>query len=156
MFSRKIPLIKTKYKQWKNSDSVIGWFKKIPDKKNSKFISFDIKSFYPSISEKLLSDAIDWAVEKVSISQQEKEIILKVKKSFLFCGGETWKKKDAIFDVTQGSYDGAETCELVGLFLLSKLDHLNLNIGLYRDDALIVSTLTPRLLEKKKKKIFFL
>ena len=37
---------------------------------------------------------------------------------------------------TMGSYDGAETCELVGNFLLSQLQHLNINVGLYRDECL--------------------
>ena len=29
-----------------------------------------------------------------------------------------------VFDVTIGSFDGAETCELVGSFLLSKITHV--------------------------------
>ena len=39
-----------------------------------------------------------------------------------------------------GSYDGAEVCELVGLYLLSKLAPLigTKNVGLYRDDGLAV------------------
>ena len=43
-----------------------------------------------------------------------------------------------MFDVTIGSYDGAEICELVGLFLLSNVEEKfkNLNFGLYRDDGL--------------------
>ena len=52
-----------------------------------------------------------------------------------------------------GSYDGAETCELVGLFLLSKLEGLGLNIGLYRDDGLAASDLRPQEVERMKKKI---
>ena len=41
-----------------------------------------------------------------------------------------------------GSYDGAEACELVGLFLLSKLQHLNLILGLFWDDGLGVCSLS--------------
>ena len=41
-----------------------------------------------------------------------------------------------------GSYDGAEACELVGLFSLSKLQHLNLILGLFRDDGLGVCSLS--------------
>ena len=43
-----------------------------------------------------------------------------------------------MFDVTMGSYDGAEICELVGLFILNKLcaKYGNDYIGLYRDDGL--------------------
>ena len=44
---------------------------------------------------------------------------------------QPWQKKgDTTFDVTMGSYDGAETCKLVGSFLLSQLQKLNINIGL--------------------------
>ena len=42
------------------------------------------------------------------------------------------------FDVTMGSYDGAEVCQLVGLYLLDLLTNVfgKNNIGLYRDDGL--------------------
>ena len=43
-----------------------------------------------------------------------------------------------------GSYDGAECCDMVGLFLLSQLQAPGLNIGLYRDDGLATSKLTNR------------
>ena len=48
------------------------------------------------------------------------------------------KKNNPEFDVTMGAYDGAEVCELVGLFLLSKVKTSfgNLDFGLYRDDGL--------------------
>ena len=52
-----------------------------------------------------------------------------------------------------GSYDGAETCELVGSFLLSQLQDLNANIGLYRDDGLAITNATPRETESIKKEI---
>jgi len=67
---------------------------------------------------------------------------------------ETWQKKgDTTFDITMGSFDGAESCELVGSFLLSQLQHLNINIGLYRDDGLAVCNATPRETENIKKEI---
>ena len=39
-----------------------------------------------------------------------------------------------------GSYDDAEVCELVGTFILSKLENIigKKNTGLYRDDGLVV------------------
>ena len=52
-----------------------------------------------------------------------------------------------------GSYDGAETCELVGSFLLSQLQDLNINVGLYRDDGLATTNATPRDTENIKKEI---
>ena len=33
--------------QWKNTESVIDWFKRIEQKHLYKFIMFDIKDFYP-------------------------------------------------------------------------------------------------------------
>ena len=51
-----------------------------------------------------------------------------------------------------GSYDGAETCELVGCYLLSQLKQIpGIEIGLYRDDGLAVLNQTPRQIEKAKK-----
>ena len=53
-----------------------------------------------------------------------------------------------------GSFDGAETCELVGLYLLSKLTPVvGNNIGLYRDDGLAALNRTPREIENIKKHI---
>ena len=45
---------------------------------------------------------------------------------------------DPNFDVTMGSYDGAEICELVGLYILHVLGerYEKVKIGLYRDDGL--------------------
>ena len=43
-----------------------------------------------------------------------------------------------------GAYDGAECCDLVGLFILSQMQHLNIHIGLYRDNCLTISSLTKR------------
>ena len=51
-----------------------------------------------------------------------------------------------------GSYDGAETCELVGCYLLSQLNQIpGIEIGLYRDDGLAVLNQTPREIESKKR-----
>ena len=50
------------------------------------------------------------------------------------------KKSEAQFDVAVGSFDGAEICELVGLFLLHQLSLIldKDEVGLYRDDGLAV------------------
>ena len=51
-----------------------------------------------------------------------------------------------------GSYDGAETCELVGSFLLHQITHKHgENFGLYRDDGLGDLKATPREIEITKK-----
>ena len=52
-----------------------------------------------------------------------------------------------------GSYDGAETCELVSCYLLSQLKQIpGIEIGLYRDDGLAVLNQTQRQIEKAKNK----
>ena len=70
-------------------------------------------------------------------------VIKHVRKSLLFYNDKTWVKNNnqSLFDVTiMGSYDGAEICELVGLFLLNKLAQRfgGDNVGLYRDDGLLL------------------
>ncbi|XP_071842724.1 uncharacterized protein [Apostichopus japonicus] len=44
----------TKVNQWRNTSSVIEWFKNIQNKEKHTFISFDIVEFYPSIRRSLL------------------------------------------------------------------------------------------------------
>ena len=54
------------------------------------------------------------------------------------------------------SFDGAEICELVGLYLLNKLSKLlgNENMGLYRDDRLpAIKTASDPILDKMKENI---
>ena len=62
-------------------------------------------------------------------------------------------KGDTNFDITMGAYQGAECCDLVGLFLLSKLENLPIKVGAYRDDILGVCSLTPFQVEKVKQKV---
>ena len=51
----------TKVNQWKNTSSVLQWFKQLTKKRDSAFICFDVVEFYPSITEKLLIRALDFA-----------------------------------------------------------------------------------------------
>ena len=50
------------------------------------------------------------------------------------------KKTESYFDVTMGSYDGAEICELVGIYILTRLATIikKSDCGLYRDDGLVI------------------
>ena len=146
---------KTKLNQWKNTQEVINWYKNINEKPNSSFICFDVCEFYPSISEKLLEKALEFAEVFDTITEEEKHIMTHSKKSLLYKDGAPWSKKgNSDFDVTMGSFDGAETCELVGLYILSQLQHLDINVGIYRDDGLAVcSGKTPRDIENIKKEI---
>ena len=75
----------------------------------------------------------------------ERNIIIHAKKSKLIHKRQPWQKKgDTTFDVTMGSYDGAETCDLVGSFLLLQPQDLNINVGLYRDDGLATTNTALR------------
>ena len=107
---------------------------------------FDIVNFYPSIIHNLLSRALIFASNFNGITSDEKDIIMHAKTSFIIHKDQPWEKKGASnFNVTMGSFDGAETCELLGSFLLSQLPkELEHNMGLYRDDGLAITNSTPR------------
>ena len=78
-------------------------------------------SFYPLIKPELLNNAINFArsVKGIIITKAGEEMILHCRRSFLFCEGQPWTKIGSEkFDVPMGSYDGAEICKLVGLYIL--------------------------------------
>ena len=126
----------------------------IANKQQLSCICFDIEEFYPSISQYLLNKALNFASNYDNITTEERNIIIHAKNSILIHKHIPWQKKgNTTFDVTMGSYDGAETCELVGSFLLSQLQDLNINVGLYRDDGLAITNATPRDTENIKKEI---
>ena len=66
------------------------------------------------------------------------------------------KKHNEDFDVTMGSFDGAEVCDLVGLYILSKLTLLidNHHIGLYRDDGLAAIPGSGPKVDRLRKDVF--
>ena len=66
--------------QWKNSNSVIEWFKGIRNKSAYTFSVFDIKDFYPSITETLLKKSLDFARNHINISKES--MIDKITKHF--------------------------------------------------------------------------
>ena len=137
-----------------NTSEVIEWYKQIEDKPTQTFISFDVCDFYPSITCELLQKAIHFANTFDTITEHEKHIILHTKQTLLYNNNCPWRKRtNSNFDVTMGSCDGAETCELVGLYMLAQLAPLGINVGLYRDDGPAVSNNTPRQVELLKKKI---
>ena len=112
---------KTNLRQWRRTSEARDWFVNLDNKQELTFIKFDVEAFYPSISEALLGSALEWAGTMVEITQEEKEVVNKTKMSLLFVKGSPWVKRSSEWDVTMGSFDGAETCELVGLFMLDQL-----------------------------------
>ena len=78
-----------------------------------------LMEFYPSITEKLLVNALDFAANCTEIPENNWKLILQCRKSYLCSKNSVWVKKGASnFDVPMGSYDGAEICDIVGLYML--------------------------------------
>ena len=80
------------------------------------------------------------------------------RKCLLFFGNEAWKKKStkSCFDVTMSSFDGAQICELVGLYIPSNVENTlpKTNFGLHRDNGLIhLRNLNGQQMDKKRKTI---
>ena len=122
--------------QWKNTSNVIEWFESIKEKKSCRFVQLDIKEFDPSITEQTLDKAVSFTSEHVNIPEDRIRTIKHCKESLLYHANEPLKKKcsGSCFDVTMGSYNG------VSLYIMSLLEK-NIdsnNVGLYRDDSLIL------------------
>ena len=111
------------------------WIINISNKNDCSFIQLDIKEFCPSINEDILTNAIQFPKLHTTIDDKDLRLIMHRRKSLLFFGNETWKKisTENYFDVTMGSFDGAEICELVGLYIQSNLENIlpKTNFGLY-------------------------
>ena len=131
---------KRNFDQWKNTTTVINWFKSIEHKQHSSFVCLDIEEFYPFISQDLLNKALDFASDYDNITTDERNFIIYRKNSILIHKHRPWQNKgNTTLDVTMGSCDGVETCELVGSFLLSQLQDLNIILGLDRNDGLAIT-----------------
>ena len=66
-----------------------------------KFVIFDIKDFYPSITQDLLNKALNFASEYIYISKCDIDVINHARKSLLFDVSNTWiKKQGGLFDVS--------------------------------------------------------
>ena len=66
---------------------------KISKIKAEKLVKFDILSFYPSITRKVLMKAINWAKEFTEIKDIEIATILNARNTFLFKNNQNWVKK---------------------------------------------------------------
>ena len=98
------------------------------------------------------------------ISNEDVNIILAARKSFLYHEDEPWVKTNSEdFDIPMGSYDGAECCEIVGAYLLHSITLKSNGIlhrescGIYRDDGLAVvqgGTSECEHISKKLRKLF--
>ena len=107
---------------------------------------------YPTISADTLSKSIQWAstYAGITISKEEEELIYHSRESILFCQRKEYEKRtNPIFEVTEGSYEGAEIAELIWLMILDKIVNKKQilegkQIGIYRDDCLIATDMCTR------------
>ena len=68
----------------------------------------------------------------------------------------SWKSIASHFDVATGSFNGAEICELAGLYIQSNVKNIlpKIKFGLYLDDKLILlRNLNDQQMNKKRKAI---
>ena len=101
---------------------------------------FDIKDFYTSFTQDLLNKGLNFASEYICISRCDIDVINHARKLLLFDGFHTWIRKQGLFDVSMGAYDGAEVCEIVVIYMLHLLPkkYNKNNFGLCSDDGLAV------------------
>ena len=145
--------VQSKLNQLKNTHATTNWFKNLKNKKKLAFIMFNVEKFYPSIDQNLLLKALLWCRKYVDMSDNEIEVIMAARKAILYMDGEPWAKKGGdIFDVCMVFFDGAEICEIIGLFLL-ELEKLHIQVGIYRDDGLAISDMSPQGIERTKNKM---
>ena len=113
-----------KVNQWKNTDSVINWFNAIENKPQCVLIQLGITEFYPTITEQILDDSINFAKQHTGVTDENLRIIKYYRKSLLFNNNESWKKRN--------------TGSCLGIYLLSLLaKYIDKNdSGSYRDDGL--------------------
>ena len=75
-----------------------------------------------------------WARQFSPISELDEEVFRHCRRTFLFHDGKVWvKKENPDFDVPMGLFDGAEVCEITGLYILDKL--INSNIGMTKENT---------------------
>ena len=107
---------KNEVNQWRSTALVFNWLKNLSDKHKRKFIKFDNAVFYPSVSETSLNKSIEYAKFFTKI---EGNTIKAIKLAVTWLLFEVQKGGDTLFDVTMGSFDGAELefelLEVVGI-----------------------------------------
>ena len=102
----------------------------------------------------ILTNPIQFAKLYTTIDDKDPHLIMNSRKFLLFFVNETWKKKptESYFDVTMSTFDGAEICELVGVYIQSNVKNIlsKTYFGLYRDDGpIILRSLKGQQMNKK-------
>ena len=87
---------------------------------------------------------------------EQVQLLIIVENPSISARNSAWiKKSGSLFDETGVSFDGAEVCDMVGLFLLHQSTKLvgKSSIGLYRNDSLAILDASGPDLERLRKKI---
>ena len=79
--------------QWRSTKDCIKWFEEYEKKDRCSFIKYDVKDFYPSITERTLDRALDLAKEYMVIALDKVEIIKDCRKTLLYYEDSIWIKK---------------------------------------------------------------
>ena len=76
---------------------------------------FDIKDFFPSITQDLLKKALNFAGEYIYISKCDIDVLNHARKSILSDGSHVWiKKQGGLLDVSMGTYGVARSVRTGG------------------------------------------
>ena len=141
--------------QWHSTEDCIKWFKDYDKNVKCSFIKYDIKDFYPSITEKTVDVALNLTKEHMSIPEDKINIIKHCHKSLLFHNDE-----EKVATLThQWVLLMEQKSELIGCLLLHSLNNIidPSNHSFYQDDGLIiVDNCTPRKGNVIRKKLHWL
>ena len=103
----------------------------------------------------MLDKAISFASNHTTVSLEDIRIIKHRRKSLSFHSEQACKKKESssCFDVKMGSYDGAELCELIGIFTQSVLQDITNKevMGLYNDGLIVLNKLVKKWIKSGRK-----
>ena len=106
------------------------------------FYLFQYKKFLPFNKKEHITKAIKFAEEYTKFKKQETNTLMHTCQTIISYDSRIWTKKSNInnFDIAMSSFQGADVCDLIGLYILSEISPLTgpLNIGLYRYDGLAV------------------
>ena len=112
-----------------------------------------MQEFFPSVKEDLLKEAMPFAQKDIVTTPKDMKVIFHSKKSLFYHNENSWIKRDSIDEsqVGVGSYDKAEVCQTLVLFMFNKPDReYNIkNIVFHKYNVLSI-------FKKKKKMVFVL
>ena len=76
--------------QWRSTKDCMTWFEEYDKDDRCSFIKYDIREFYPSITERTLDRALDLAKEYMVIPLDKVEIIKHCRKILLYYEDSIW------------------------------------------------------------------